>query len=205
MASEVEICNMALAHLGASPIVSLDENRISAQRCKLFYPNCRNLTLRDHRWTFAQRRRALASMALPDEYIGKYSYAYALPSDCLKSHGVIESPVLAIEPTTTVEQPFEIARTATGEKIILANIQSAVLSYTMRVVDPTWFDDEFAAAVALKLASVLAVPLIKNKALGIRLENQYRISLLVGEASDANQQKPAPDITIPWIAARTEY
>ncbi len=205
MASEVSICNMALAHISAGQISSLNEQRTQAQKCKLFYASSRDLVLRDHKWTFAQRRRALTPIDVPTEYSGKYFYGYVQPSDCLKTHFVYESTVLSIDPVSTKPQPFKKARAATGELVIMTNVSTAELEYTMRVTDPTWFDEEFITALALRLASILAVPLVKNQKLKDLLHREYIFYLRQGEASDENSQdtQEEKEQENPWIAART--
>ena len=59
MASEVEICNLALARLGdAATVVSIDppEGSAQAEHCAMFYPMARDTLLAQHPWGFAQRR-----------------------------------------------------------------------------------------------------------------------------------------------------
>ena len=60
MASDVEICNRALAQLHVSGINSLDENSAQAQRCKLLYTHVRDGLLEDFDWQFNHQIKALA-------------------------------------------------------------------------------------------------------------------------------------------------
>lgn len=196
MASDVSICNMGLRHLGLNVISSLDENRQEARDCKLFYAQNRDTVLRDYPWNFAQKRRSLASFTIPDDYEGPYLYAYALPSDCLK-------PRKVYSPSSTTAQDFEIMRAPTGEKIIFTDTEEAILKYTMRVTDPTWFDAEFVASLALLMAATLARPLTKSDAAAKALLEQYRLALPAAEASNAKEDQPADEDEVPWITART--
>ena len=65
MASEVDICNLALAHLGDSATVASinpPEGSAQAEMCQRFYPIARDSLLEMHNWGFATRRKALAQL-----------------------------------------------------------------------------------------------------------------------------------------------
>lgn len=94
MASEIDICNLALGHLGDDATVSSispPEGSIQAEHCARFFPIARDLTLEAHEWGFATRRANMAMLgsaatsdigatgiAPPPEWL----YVYQLPSDC---------------------------------------------------------------------------------------------------------------------------
>ena len=63
MASEVDICNLALSHLGDNATVaSIDppEGSAQAEHCSRFYPIARDTLLEMHNWNFSTRRAVLA-------------------------------------------------------------------------------------------------------------------------------------------------
>ena len=60
MASEVQICNLALAKIGDQQITSLTENSKAGRLCNLVYEPLRDATLRAHPWNFAITRETLA-------------------------------------------------------------------------------------------------------------------------------------------------
>ena len=65
MASVVDICNLALAHLGDdATISSIDppEGSAQAEHCKRFYTSARDTLLQLHPWNFASKRIALAEL-----------------------------------------------------------------------------------------------------------------------------------------------
>jgi hypothetical protein len=89
MSSEVEICNLALAHLGDSATVaSIDppEGSSQAEHCQRWYPIARNALLEMHEWGFATTRALLAEVVNP---FPQWRRAYARPSDCLKVLAVL--------------------------------------------------------------------------------------------------------------------
>ena len=63
MATEIDICNQALALLGeradVTSIKPVEGGRF-AERCARDYPIARNLVLEAYPWSFATRRAALA-------------------------------------------------------------------------------------------------------------------------------------------------
>ena len=198
MSSDVEICNLALRHLGLGTIASLDENRREAKDCKLFFPTTRDAVLRDHSWNFAQKRRGLAGFTLPTDYEGEYLLAYIYPMDCLKARKVVISGGSAA-------QDFEVVRSPTGEKLILTNADPAVLLYTMIVTDPNWFDADFIEALALKMASKLARPLTQSAQAEQAMATLYLNALNAAKTADAKEGVPEDVPDIPWIKARTIF
>jgi len=89
LASVVEICNLALAHLGDdASIASIDppEGSAQAEHCARFYPIARDSLLQMHNWNFASRRALLASVTMP---YSMWKYAYAVPGDMMVAVSVL--------------------------------------------------------------------------------------------------------------------
>lgn len=191
MASEVEIANLALSHLGDSATVSSlspPEGSAQAERCARFYPLARDVMQEEFVWTFCTRRKLLALVA--NWSSGKWAYAYAVPSEMLHpisvSHPDASSDqvdVLGLRPGA----PFQLEGTDTGQVVILTNQPDAELRYTVRVRDTTKFSAQFVEALSWRLASMLAGPILKGEA-GIKMTQsclQIAISL-GGEAAVKN-------------------
>ena len=93
MASEVEICNLALAHLGDdATIASIDppEGSAQAEHCARFYAIARDSLLQMHNWNFASKRVALAGVNMP---YTMWAYAYACPGDMMVAVSVLPPEV----------------------------------------------------------------------------------------------------------------
>src|SRR3546814_8520623 len=89
--SKVQICNMALSHIGSkSTIESVDEPSAAAQQCRLWYEMARRQALGAYNWTFARKRLALA-IHNDDPPEGLWNFRYQYPADCLKARE-IENP-----------------------------------------------------------------------------------------------------------------
>jgi hypothetical protein len=197
MASKISIINMALGWLGAPPIAALTEKRPEAIYASLYYDSALEQTLRDHRWNFAQRRRRLAALDVPDGYQGIYVNAYALPVDCLHAHTVLD----AAENTF----PFIVALAEDGgSKIVLTNVASAYLAYTALVTVPELYDPNFVRALSRRLAADIAVPILKNNAQKVQeAETLYDRELTRAKLADYREGKPEDEEDVSWIKART--
>lgn len=197
MASKISIINMALGWLGAPPIAALTEKRPEAIYASQYYDSALEQTLRDHRWNFAQRRKRLAALDVPDGYQGIYENAYALPVDCLHAHTVLD----AAENTF----PFIVALAEDGgSKIVLTNVASAYLAYTALVTVPELYDPNFVRAMSRRLAADIAVPILKNNAQKVQeAETLYDRELARAKLADYREGKPEEEEDVSWIQART--
>lgn len=197
MASKISIINMALGWLGAPPIAALTEKRPEAIYASQYYDSALEQTLRDHRWNFAQRRKRLAALDVPDGYSGIYDNAYALPVDCLHAHTVLD----AAENTF----PFIVALAEDGgSKIVLTNVASAYLAYTALVTVPELYDPNFVRAMSRRLAADIAVPILKNNAQKVQeAETLYDRELSRAKLADYREGKPEEEEDVSWIQART--
>lgn len=201
MASEVDICNLALARLGDNATVaSIDppEGSAQAEHCARFYAMARDSLLEMHAWKFATRRVQLAKLTVPS---WDWSFAYAAPTGALKLLGVLSATASNDDET----QPYEAESDANGAAIILTNQKDASLRFVARVTDTTKFSPLFVDALAWLLASYLAGPVLKGDA-GAAMSKVCLQSFLLAfsnaKVSDANQRKVRPEHTPAWIAGR---
>lgn len=201
MASEIQICNMALDELGVDPIQSFTDATKQARVCKRHYEQTRDSLLAKYDWGFARKSADLA--LLTDEYDG-WLYAYQQPADCLVARKILD-PSTATEYMTKfypevlqsykgIKIPFEVRAKADGSsKVILTNQEDAVLIYTARITDVNAFDINFIEALYLKLASKFAYPLRKDANKAKQLLQEHIMT--IGEAGviDANAEQVSED------------
>jgi hypothetical protein len=180
MASDVDICNLALGHLGdeanVQAISPTPDGSIQADHCARFYPIARDQMLSGHAWNFASKRVALAVLDT-DELPGTWAYAYALPSQCLRALAVIMPvtaslliqtsqfsgfPPIPNTPDDNATQDFVIEALQDGTLAVFTNVYQAELRYIERITDTTKFSPAFTTALARLLASYLAGPIIKG-------------------------------------------
>ena len=160
MATEVDIANTALAHLGDRATVSSlspPEGSPQAEHAARFYPIARDVMLELHPWRFATRRQALADASLVTPPPSQWAYSYSAP---------LNLAVLAVfAPDATDERQtmaFVVEVGDDGSQVIFTNQEDAVVQFTLQVTDTTKFSPLFIEALGYLLASYLAGPIIKG-------------------------------------------
>lgn len=173
MASVSDICNMALSHIGSDTVVtsiSPPDGSIEAGHCARFYPIARKEALESHKWTWSKKRVALAEVTNPSSV---WTYAYALPSDCLSPARVLQASVvqelLFSDNLIMVADDYQLftergsADFEVEDGVLLTHEPDAVLLYTRDITDTTKFTTSFTVFVSYLLASFLAGPILKGQ------------------------------------------
>jgi hypothetical protein len=222
MASEVDICNLALGHLGDNATVaSLDppEGSAQAEHCARFYALARDSILELHDWNFATKRSQPAMIAASWP---QWRYAYVQPADCLRvvsvlnpeatddfsqslprpwSQSGIDGPAMG----NYTPQPYVCETDDEGREIILTNQEYALVRYVAFVSDTTRFTPLFITTLTWHLASLLAGPVIKGdtgRAEGKRCEGMAAMWLGKAVNSDSAQRRVTPVHSVGWMAGR---
>jgi len=201
MSSVVEICNLALSHLGDSAtIASIDppEGSAQAEHCGRFYPIARDSLLEMHPWNFATRRVSLAAL---DVETWAWTYAYAAPVSCLKVLSILPYQSGSDDET----QQYETEAAEDGTIIIRTNVEAATCRYTARVTDTTRMPPLFVDALSRLLASYMSGPVVKGESgrkAGMEQLQIFRQVASQAMVSDANQRMVRPEHTPGWIGAR---
>lgn len=226
MSSVIDVCNLALSHLGdEATVASIDPPEGSAQagHCARFYPMARTALLTKFTWSFATRRADLALTSNPA--LSGWEYVYALPNNCLKPLAVrapadasqaflaslIGRDISGMYPyghPDNDHKQFAVESDSTGALVLYTNIENAVLGYIHDTTDTTRWTPLAILALARLLASYLAGPLIKGDD-GIRAaQAQYKIftdiDLPAATMDDSQrvQQHVYHDVTPSSVAAR---
>lgn len=202
MATEVDICNLALAHLGDSATVaSIDppEGSPQAEHCARFYPIARDTLLERHPWGFCTTRATLALLsAVPTS---GWLFAYAPPSGALTIIGVFDASAT----DDSAPQMFERETLPDGTEVIYSNTESAVCRYTLHVTNPARFPPLFINALTWLLASHLAGSVLKGDKGAEATLRSFQMSeayLARAAASDAAQRRVQPAHSVPWMQNR---
>lgn len=141
-----DIANYALAYLGEPKISSIDDtNSKPARTCKQFLDITIKEVLRSHRWNCAIKRATLTRLGTAPNH--HYDYFYALPTGFLR---LLE---LNGEPHNDSDEFFELENNK-----LATNSDTAEIRY-IHNIETTDFDPLLAKAIALSLASTIAVPL----------------------------------------------
>jgi hypothetical protein len=217
MASETDICNLALARLGDDATVSNlhpPEGSAQAQHCARFYPMARDAMLELHPWSFATKRVSLAKLydGTPD-----WRYVYMCPNDVLyvqaiRGQSAYDTNGMPIDGKSGAagsdyhNQNYVRELDAKGQNVILSNEDNAVMIYTARITETVRFPPLFVESLSWLLASHLAGPLIKGDAGAGASKSAYqahRVLLSQAVASDANQRRIETPHHVGWMDSRT--
>lgn len=178
MASEVEICNIALSQVQAGSINSLSESSKEAQQCLLHYANARDQVLTETDWGFNTTIEALAQLSSVTVF--NWAYVWTYPSDCLQINTLIRNvqSVASGEglapsalrygssrfrtPQDFVPVEYEVMN-VDGVKVIVSKESTLRANYRKKVTDPNLIPANVRDAISMLLASKIAVPLAGSK------------------------------------------
>lgn len=221
MASEVDICNLALGHLGDRATVSSispPEGSAQAEHCARFYPIARDLVLESHEWGFATKRANLT--LLSDTPPPGFQFVYQTPSGCRNIIDLIDPNTPTFYPVdercghwgdnafTMPPIPYELETRTDGTPVIYTNLESAMIRYVASITDTTKFSAQCVDTIGWLLSAYLAGPVIKGDA-GAAMANAcmkaYQLSLAQARANDANNRRRSQAQSqhpAPWIQNR---
>jgi hypothetical protein len=191
----VDICNRALALIGARSIQALDQSGDIPAACNRLYGPARDVVLRAYPWNCAVRRARLGA-ATEKPAFGFERY-FRLPE------GPDEPTPYALR-VLRVRDDLEQGVVWKLEGRFIATDEPAPLDivYIGRVLDPAGFDPGIADALAARLAMDLSVRVTDNTALGERLAQLYRERLLEARRTDAQEGNAEPIVADDWTGAR---
>lgn len=141
--SKVDICNLAMDHIGAGVIVNIDTPTAEQEiKCARWYDVTRRAVLRAHPWAFA-RKRAAASRSTTDP-VHSWADAYNLPTDLVRLNFIGDDSVIDLKGKYALE----------GRQILMDNSGAASINigYTYDITDVTKFDSLFVDLLAVELA-----------------------------------------------------
>ena len=174
MATDVQICNLALTAVGANTLLSLGDNTNEGRLCTIFYPLYRDYLLRLHPWNFLQTRASLAQLSTVPAF--GFDFAFQLPSDCLR----------VTETDMTVHDEWRVEG-----KTIVCNVSTVNIVYNKAVTDPTLFDPLFEVALAFLIAWKLSKVLTGKQNFTKQLEEEYTQHMNIARTIDGMEGTPA--------------
>lgn len=200
MASKIDICNMALTHLGEKGnIINLDppEGSAYAEACAVYYDVSRDYLLGQHDWSFATTRSGIAPI---DHITSPWSYCYAQPNDFIRTIALIASD--ATDENTTLDYTQEIWQ---GQRIILTNTKDPILRYICRSDDANLHSTAFNISLSYLLASMLAGTVVGGAQSTERTDKclkMYEYFKTQAIAFDSHSRKVTIEHKVSWIEAR---
>lgn len=212
--SQVQICNMALAHVGATPIEAMNERTKEASQCRLWYDVCRQQALGQYNWGFARKRRTLACHG--DDPPDSWGYRYQYPVDCLKARWIVNpydstgigapfiigSDIAMYFPNASDAIPFVVEWAPNGTKSILTNHECPELLYTFDQTEPGFFSHHFIDCLSWLMASRMAFTITGKMVLEDRAMKAYDYLIRNAAALDGNESVDKPPREAEWIRGR---
>ncbi|RUM90700.1 MAG: hypothetical protein DSZ27_08395 [Thiomicrospira sp.] len=194
MANVIDICNIALSHLGQRPNVtsiSPPEGSVEAEYCATYWPLARDAALGEFDWGFATR---VSRMNKVISTVSGYEYMYALPSNCIRVSSVIPEDSLE-------EQEYEITD-YDGGRYVISNQDDARIKYVYRLEDPVGYPPAFTDALTWLMASHLSMPVTRDIKLKKASMEMYEMLIQKAKVISANQSHKN-DNKAGWIEARS--
>ena len=177
----VEICNLALSHVGGFPIQSVTEATKEARECKRLYPTAKDSTLEAFDWDFARKEKALGELSGNGVTRSGWTYSYEWPSDCVIPRRIYN----AADKHKKIEYEIGV-NDDLNKRMILCNEEDAILIYTARVSDANLFSPSFKEALGYRLGSELAFPLRAKSDLKTSLFREFLLKVGSSQESNAN-------------------
>lgn len=175
MASDVDICNLALSHIGEDANVSsiVTPDSVPAEHCQRFYPIARDavISLVEPHFAIKRVNLALLALAAPDYQPDTWTYAYSYPNGLrVLSVGLPEATLVDAD-----RQDWDSEALTNGTLVIYTNTEQATARVLNRITDTTKFGPLLVEAIARRLAAYLAGPIIKGIE-GVKVSGaQYKI------------------------------
>lgn len=169
----IDICNRALARVGADDIASLTADGAEARACAREYEETLLAALtapggRPFRWGFAKAQRALSRLA--DVPLARWDFAWQVPPDA----GVLMSVLVNGSPIA-----FERL-----DDMIYCNAETGVVAEFSFTPEPSDFPPYFVEALTTELAAKLALGLNRDTTLAEKLEKAAMQSWAAARSAD---------------------
>ncbi|CAB4198779.1 hypothetical protein UFOVP1324_6 [uncultured Caudovirales phage] len=201
-ASDVDIVNMALGHIGDRANVSAispSDGSAQADAAARVYAHIRDWLLERFPWKFALRRSTLAERS--DITMGSWDHIYAEPNNCLRVIGILPSGYSSDDSVVD----FDTETDETGQGLILTDAEDATARYVARITDPGKFTPGFTETFSWFLAASLAGPIVKGetgRTEALRCIQMASLAFASAAGLSANQAKRRLDHIPDFIAAR---
>lgn len=190
--SDVSICNLALQKLGAKRITSLTEDSNNARQCNACYESVRDQELRKRNWKFAITRATLTPLA--DAPAFDFSYAFPVPSDCLR---------LILPTRSCLDWTLE---TQDDTTVILTNDGNSInVRYIARITDPTRFDPLFVEALACRIAEQVCEQVTQSNEKKADAQQQYKDAIAGAALVNAFEKLATDAPPSSWETARLVF
>lgn len=212
MATQLEIANMALSHLGVMPLANIApaNTEPGARQVNVWMTQSRDTALAVYPWTFATVRKRLVPKTFPSidapSYTADWLNAYFYPCDCILMQYVVD-PALASTIDLSTGTPYAVEQNPSNNEneepqLILTNADDATAVYTTNALDWTELPGYFVQPLTYVLAANMAFAITTDIALRDRLLRAYEQVVQAASAQDARAVQTKEPTEPPVIRGR---
>lgn len=197
MATQLELANMALSHIGSQSIanISPSSQEPGAKQANLWMATARDFVLRAYPWTFATLRKRLIPKVIPTvdspAYSPDWTNYYFYPCECVMMQYIV-SPELSSTVELITNTPFAVEKNPSADtneerQLLLCNVENASAVFTSN--DLAWEDlpANFIEPFTILLASYMAFPVTNDLGSRDMLKRLYDKVMPEAAATDARQ------------------
>lgn len=195
MITETHIANLALSHIGATPVASAEQS----PEIQLHFDQCVRELLRAHPWNFATTTKELPIAQDSPHSVDEWPHAYDLPADCVR-------------PLFYRNQGYATGQTEheVRGQFVLSYHDSLSLTYVSDKTELADYPPDVVHALTMLLASRLAANILKQPQLASQLYDAYKRDCLIDAKRNDVAESPRslfpggvdPQHASPAIAAR---
>lgn len=208
MASNTEIANIALSHIGVGKEISdlTTEKSEEARACRRFFDIARDQTLRDYSWPFARRETDLSLIQSFLTVDSEWDYEYRYPSDAVKILRIVSQNYGNRNPARQTRIPYKISGDGTA-RVILCDEEQAKVEYIKRVTDEAYYPSDFEIAFAYRLAMYIAPRLTAGDPFGIinRMREMYAQEIAMAKVNSMNEEQVDENPESEFVRSRGGY
>ena len=201
MPSSVDLVNLALDRLGQQPISSLSQTTGNGPLALSTYDHERRTLLNETHWTFARSEITLDLLSTNNWQ--NWSFAYSYPPDCIRIHYIMNPNLVqsyigypynpAIENFFCRNCPHDVTQALdqngnqTGQKVILTNMEDAILVYTKDTTDIALFPEPFQDVLILKMAKSFCHKLLPNSPILSDIKQELAMVSSMAKGTSSNE------------------
>jgi len=193
----IDVCNLALAYLGnTQSIGSMAEQSVESVLCGRFYNLTRESLLKQYAWNFAVKTEPLVLTTETDDV---YGFVYEYPGDCLRALLVGTAGAGNVVNDYAVRT---VDDNGTMIKRVACDVENARIQYVFDLQTEEDMPSEFVDALALALASRLAMPMSSAPQITQTVSQQAAYALENAKRMCAMEQRQPPITSHRYTDAR---
>lgn len=195
MASQTDICNLALRKLGAARISSIEDGTEQANILADIYTSCLESELAAHPWMFAAARALIPADAAAPAF--GWARSYPLPAGYLKMIEVGSWWVFY----AGCDGPYAIE----GRAVLTDQASPLKIRYVQRITNAGALPPCFVQAFACRLAAESAEPITQNMSKRQQAWQEWRQAISVAKRTNDIEMPPQTSPASSWELAGRGY